>query len=353
MSANPTDPLFPRQEHLREAPTGIGVQTAWRYRADGSGTTLIDLERGWNLSHEDLPRDIPHLNGVIRPQSIYHGTGVLGIIAGLHDNGRGVAGIAPGATVKVVSDHLSGLTGEEPPMELDALLQETADMVDFVLPQLAFGDVLLIEAMYGGVPAEVDSRIRDRIAEATRRGIIVIEPGGNQGVDLDKYQDVFERRIFNRSEPGDFEDSGAIIVGACSAEQPHVRWHDSHGDTNFGTKIDCHAWGEGIVTTGSVSRPTRNDAYYDGTDIGFEYFGGTSGAAAIIAGVCLLIQSLQTNPGLVSTSGHLGKLSPGDMRNMLRKRENGTEPLFPEDLIGVMPDFDKIIVNEYGVIPFG
>jgi len=351
MHIPPNDPLFSRQGYLSEAPVGISVAAAWENRADGFGITVVDLERGWNLSHQDLPAGVPLLNGVIRPGSVFHGTGVLGILAGVHNNGKGIAGIAPNTTIKIISDHLSGLTGDEPLSELDALQQETADMIEQALRHLSFGDVLLVEVSYGGVPAEIDARIRDNIREATQRGIIVVEPAGNDDEDLDEFRDVFGNRIFNRTQPGEFEDSGAIIVGAASSSHPHVRWIGSKNRTSFGTRVDCYAWGEDIVTAGSILRPTRNDAYFDGTDIGFEFFGGTSGAAAIIAGVCVLVQNLQTNPVLVPLSGVSGKFGPDAMRRLLRKVGNGTESLFPDDRIGIMPDFNKILANEYAPIP--
>lgn len=353
MSAFPTDPLFPRQEYLRDAPTGIGVQTAWRNLADGTGTKLIDLERGWNLNHEDLPSGIQLLHGVIRPESIYHGTAVLGILVGIHDNDLGIAGIAPGAQVSLISDQFTSL-GEEQLFSIEASLVETADNIELATGLLSFGDVLLIESSLGRRPVEVVSTIRDKIRQATERGIIVVEAGGNGGFDLDQETDDNGNRVFNRTEPAEFEDSGAIFVGAATAGHPHVRWHGGKfGDTNFGTRIDCYAWGEGIVTTGSVSRPTKNDVYFKGGAILDEddFFGGTSGASAIIAGIVLLVQGLQMNPSLVPTSGITGKLGPEDMRRMLRERANGTESLFRDDLIGVMPDFDKILANEYAPLP--
>lgn len=47
------NPLFKQQGYLGEA--GINVQYAWGFPGgDGSGTAVIDVERGWELKHEDL-----------------------------------------------------------------------------------------------------------------------------------------------------------------------------------------------------------------------------------------------------------------------------------------------------------
>jgi hypothetical protein len=236
----------------------------------------------------------------------------------------------------------------------EASIAETTDCIDFAITQLAYGDVLLLEVTLSRYPVEIYEPIRDKIRAATQRGIIVIEPAGNRNANLDDYVDDKGQHIFNRTLPGEFEDSGAIFVGASSKEHPHVNWHDNFGGTNFGTRIDCYAWGEGIVTTGSHSRPKKNNAYYKGDALfdGMDnYFGGTSGAAAIIAGACLLVQNLQTNPAIIPLSGRTGKLGPDEMRRMLRKQANGTEPLFLNQ-IGIMPDFNKILAREYITVPF-
>jgi serine protease len=143
--------------------------------------------------------------------------------------------------------------------------------------------------------------------------VIVVAAAGNAGVNLDAEQFL--------------GDSGAIVVGACSAGAPHSR---SPG-TNFGNRIDCHAWDDGVHTTGAGT--TR----FGPTD--FE-ISGTSSAAAIIAGVCLLIQHLQRLNGGAP-------LSPIAVRDILRRTENGTETAAPfVDRIGVMPDLQKIIANQ-------
>ncbi len=49
------DPKFPEQGYLTAANVGINAQYAWGFAGgDGAGTTVIDVERGWKLDHEDL-----------------------------------------------------------------------------------------------------------------------------------------------------------------------------------------------------------------------------------------------------------------------------------------------------------
>lgn len=52
------DPLVNNQGYLKAE--GINVQYAWGFPGgDGANTTLIDIERGWHLDHEDLVRICP------------------------------------------------------------------------------------------------------------------------------------------------------------------------------------------------------------------------------------------------------------------------------------------------------
>jgi hypothetical protein len=49
------DPRSPNQGYLDPAPDGIDAEFAWGFAGgDGAGQNVIDLERGWTLTHEDL-----------------------------------------------------------------------------------------------------------------------------------------------------------------------------------------------------------------------------------------------------------------------------------------------------------
>src|SRR5207302_7604609 len=51
----PSTPDFsPRQGYLDPAPGGIDARFAWQQGARGRGVNVIDLEWGWQFSHEDL-----------------------------------------------------------------------------------------------------------------------------------------------------------------------------------------------------------------------------------------------------------------------------------------------------------
>ena len=319
-----SNPRFIDQGYLGNI-NGINVQAAWAHGADGSGTELIDIERGWLLTHRDLPQNIPLLDGHNFREGFPHGCAVLGVIVGVDDN-KGIVGIAPKAGAAVISRvnrrgaHL--------------LTDQTAAMILKATILLGFGDVLLLEMTAAGRPVEILPAMFDAIKLATSCGVIVVEPAGNGGANLDDFRDDSGKRVLSRIEPTAFKESRAIVVAASRSSFPHTRLSFS----SFGSRVDCYAWGENIVTTGNEFQDTDPNAYMDN-------FRGTSGASAIIAGVCLLIQDLQSR--LIPVSGLVGKLGPFALRQMISNPQNGTQPLFEQDRIGILPDFKKILANEY------
>lgn len=149
----------------------------------------------------------------------------------------------------------------------------------------------------------------------------MIEPAGNCGTDLDGLNGL------NPNSP-DFRDSGAILVGAARAAMPHERLLES----NFGSRLNCYGWGDGIVSAGYGDRnpgtPSNNKRHT-------KVFGGTSGASAIIAGATLLVQGWYWN-------NQKTLLRPDQMRNIL-STTGTTQGATLGGYIGVMPDLRRII----------
>jgi len=314
------DPRAASQGYLDAAPRGIDARWAWEF-ADGAGVGFVDLEQGWTLAHEDLAAAAI---GLISGENLaYHGHGaaVLGEVASVHNTLGGV-GIAPGARTRVVSQWRTRQT------------YSTADAILSAVAVMRAGDVLLLEAQTtyptarDHVPVEVEALVFDAITVAVAHGIIVIEAGGNGAIDLDQFTDVHGRQVLNRHSPH-FRDSGAILVAAASSRAPHQRLPFS----NFGSRIDCYAWGEHIDTAGDGWVGQAVNAYL--TD-----FGGTSGASPIVAGCAVLLQAWRAGT-------HLPPYSPAGLRAVLADRALNTPSANPAlDLIGVMPDLRCIIEQE-------
>jgi N-acetylmuramoyl-L-alanine amidase len=322
------DPRSTNQGYLGAAPAGIDARRAWRIPGgDGRGITFIDIEQGWTLNHEDLSgAGIRLLSG--RNQAYFgHGTSVLGEIMS-QDNTRGCIGITPIVTGRMVSQWRS------------ASNYSTADAVVAAILATRSGDVILLEAQttVGGssfLPVEVELDVWAAIYVGCLLGRVIVEAGGNGSNDLDAYNDATFGRILRRGH-ADFRESGAIMVGAGSSAAPHTRLSFS----NFGSRIDCYAWGQNIDTTGDGWTGNLTTSYTT-------TFGGTSGASPIVTAVAIALQGM--------TKAKDGRpLSPRTVREVLSNRANGTPSANPAiDRIGVMPDLKKIIDNRRLAPPVG
>jgi Subtilase family len=308
------DPGSASQGYLDAAPDGIDARWVWASGAsDGGGVGVVDVEQGWTLDHEDLASAVITIFSGVNRAYHGHGTAVLGEIVGV-DNTTGVIGIAPAATARVVSQWRS-----------EAVFN-TAEAILSAVTSMNAGDVLLVEAQTtypgaaGFLPVEVEDAVYDAIEFATSQGIVVVEAGGNGGVDLDQFTNLNGRMILNRGS-GDFRDSGAILVGAASSNTPHQRlWF-----SNFGRRIDCFAWGENIATCGDGWTSTSPTDYTPS-------FGGTSGASPIISGAALLLQSWRVRTGPSAFAPHA-------VRQILSDAQMNTASANPPvDRIGVMPN---------------
>jgi N-acetylmuramoyl-L-alanine amidase len=317
------DPRYSQQRHLRPAPEGVNASAAWRLPGgDGQGVGFVDLEQGWTLGHEDLVGGGITLISGLNHRYEGHGTAVLGVVLG-QDNTVGGIGIAPSCSGRVVSEWRDPSTFSAPA----AIIAAATTMSP--------GDVLLLEAQrhVGGSykPVSVEFASYVAILIATALGIVVVEAAGNGGTNLDDYRDPVLGYIFKRGHE-DFRDSGSIMVGSCSSASPHVRRPHS----NYGSRIDCHAWGENIVTTDGTNGAI--DSYRTN-------FSGTSGASAIVAGLAVVTQGLAQH-------GSRRRFNPAELRAIFGNRRNGTPSASPpSDRIGAMPDLQKIISHE--IAPVG
>jgi Subtilase family len=315
-SANPRN----ADQHYEDpAPDGIDVRYAWS-QVDGSGIGFVDMEQGWTLNHEDLvAAGITIISGQNKLYS-GHGTAVLGEVLA-SDNMIGDLGIAPNANARVVSQWRDDSTFN------------TAEAILSAASVMSAGDVLLLEAqttyptVKGYLPVEVEPVTFDAIQYATSQGIIVVEAGANGSIDLDTFKDFYGKFPLKRGS-ADFKDSGAIMVGAASSAAPHSRLSFS----NYGSRIDCYAWGENIDTTGDGGFSTATNVY-TGT------FGGTSGASPMVAGSALIIQSWKV-------ANAQPRLTPSQMRTLLSDSKLNTASANPAtDRIGVMPNLGAIMAG--------
>jgi len=331
------DPYNADQGYQDPSDDGIDARWAWTQpNGEGAGIGFVDLEQGWFLGHEDFATKAPTLfygdnrDGVGGYKG-NHGTAVLGAVIA-DDSTVGVVGIAPSVASVGVTSHYDAGTGTT---------GNVADAILGALPSMDVGDVLLLEVQKGYLPTETDDADFDAIRLAVAHGIVVVEAAGNGGDDLDAYTDASGDNILDRGS-ADFRESGAIMVAAAEPTVPHDRVSGAGYASNFGSRIDCYAWGKDVVTCGygdlDAGGGDDNKTYTD-------TFKNTSAASPIITGAGIILQGMyEANTGT--------RLSPLQMRALLSDPATGTaQGGGLAGNIGVMPDLQAIIGTTLGIVP--
>jgi hypothetical protein len=311
---------YASQGYLHAAPGGIGAPGAWLHAGgDGAGLKTAIVEMGWDRSHVDLAplgNRVTLVSGIDwqKDAAQLHGANTLGVVCAA-DNAAGFLGVVPEVGSIALASCVEQLVGKEerPVYAVGQALLEAVLALDA-------GDVLLIELeLASWIPIEVVDAYFDLIWVASWwLDIVVVEPAGNGGGDLGQVQPNGPYVLAPGSQ--DFRDSGAIVVGA-SHEDKRARLAGGL-NSNFGERVDCHAWGELVMTCGRGGNSTYS-------------YGGTSAASAIVAGVALSVQGI--------AAAHLGwRLSPFGLRALLRDPALGTPGDDPAEPIGPMPDLARL-----------
>jgi Subtilase family len=297
---------------IQPAPNGVDAIYAWDVAGgSGEGARVVDIESGWFLTHEELVAARIRKLSVFGAGDADHGTAVAGIVVG-SDNGVGTVGVVPHAAFDLVTSDRGGVAN-------------LAAAITVATASMQSGDVLLLETAHSFFPtpaadilSEFEFPVQVAIRLAVGRGITVIEPAGNGGINLD----AFPFLAHTRPESPSF--SGAIVVGAGELTEPTLTsW--SRTFSSFGSRVDCFAAG------GRIRAPSSSAAN------AYQRFGGTSGASAIIAGAAASLQSM-TRAATGST------LAPADVRRLFRSASLGVLPDDPLGArIGAMPDLRRII----------
>lgn len=249
------------------------IHHAWRQGLSGEGVVIADIDWGFLTTHEDLKDRITRQcntrhndDNVSRGNCYHHGTAVLGL-AGAESNGKGMAGIAFGASLWAIQvGEISGM--------VDAPFWWAA--IDRVSSMDSRGHrkiiILEVETL-DSENIEKIPQIRTVIESAIARGDVVCVTAGNghrdAGVDKNNIP---------------FPPTGSILVGATHydcRENPLAHF------SNYGPRVTVYAPGD-----------LRHDlTCSSGADNGYRNeFGGTSGAAAKVAGTIALM--LEANPQL-------------------------------------------------------
>jgi hypothetical protein len=319
-----------RGEQQYRGPAPVGVDADYAATVPGGkgvGVRIVDVEDLLTQPHEELPA-LAYSRGEASADwvSQQHVVAVAGILVG-RDDARGVTGVAPAAAF--------GSSGRFSGGSVNIAEAITSPIVSGFLRE---GDVILLEVQRTGpsnptcrcgaapcvgyLPEEVLPASFDAIATATANGITVVEPAGNGYINLD---DPLYQRLFDRT----VRDSGALMVGAryASAAQPICF-------SNTGTRVDLHAWGENVTTTGYGY---SYQGVLGAADMYTRSFAGTSSASAITAGAVAALQGFAR-----ATFGV--PLSPAEVRAVLTQTGSPQSGEL-ESPIGVQPNLRAAIAR--------
>jgi hypothetical protein len=329
-AVTPGDDGYNAGQHYQDAaPTGIDARWMWTQPSgEGAGVGVVDIEGGWRVTHEDLVGKAPTLIHGAQSTNVDwvgHGTAVLGEIVAT-DNTVGVVGTAPA----IISVRMSSVFDA-------AMTFHIADAFIAAIAAMSAGEIMLIELQTSFLPMETEDDLLDLIRLAVAQGILVVEAAGNGNTDLDSWTTPGGLHRMNRGS-ADFVDSGALMVGACVSTVPHERWWAS----NFGSRIDCFAWGENVTTCGYDGH--LDDGGGNPDRVYTDRFQGTSSASPIIVSAAALVQSRHK-----AVAGTF--LSPIQVRSILSNPATGTaQGGMVAGAIGVMPNLAAIVPN-LGLVP--
>jgi subtilisin family serine protease len=255
-----------------------GVNRAWM-RVSGIGVVIADVDAGFRLDHQDLVGNLElnHMfNAVdgsndVTAGDVAHGTAVLGLAAAA-SNTLGIAGVAFSAKLwSIETDAARGpsLTGNP-----------VANAIDWVLGENSGGRrvVINIESQTdAGGNCEQNLPVGAAIRLAISKGFVVCVAAGNGGHDAGLADDGTS-----------IAQTGSILVGATSFDPlTNPRAVSGTQASNFGTRVVVSAPGDpnnDVTCSASSTTDFTNN------------FGGTSGAAAKVAGAIALM--LEANPSL-------------------------------------------------------
>ena len=283
----PNDPWFSRQWALDNTgqlsgtpDADMDVPEAWDITR-GAGTTVAVVDTGVDLDHPDLvdqiaPGGRSFVDGTTSADDdsdVSHGTKVAGVIAATADNGQGIAGVAPRASIL-------------PLKALDANGDGTAKAIGDALEYAASRGVRIVNLSFGGPK---DSQyLRDVMASHPETLYVV--PAGNGEYADEKVGDNVDAPANGLDDSGpefpcNFPAVNIVCVGATNKSD--VVWDQS----NFGAiSVDLFAPGLSIWTTRAPD-PTHPPYAYDS---------GTSFAAPMVAAEAALVLAARPNLTLAS-----------------------------------------------------
>jgi thermitase len=239
----PNDPYFSSQQW---GPQKVQAPAAWDVTRSSSDTWIAIIDTGVQYDHPDLSgkvvRGYDFVDDDWEPyDGNGHGTHCAGIAAAVTNNSRGIAGMAPNATiyaVRVLNNSGSGT--------LD-------DVANGIIHAADSGADVISLSLGASVGA---TTLRDAVDYAWNRGVVVVAAAGNNGTSLPSYPAYY---------------SNAIAVAATDSNDNKAYF------SNYGSWVDVAAPGVNIYST------------YTGSS--YASLSGTSMATPHVAGLAGLLDA--------------------------------------------------------------
>ncbi len=291
------DPLYGCQWHLRNQERGgedINVEPVWAEGINGEGVNIAVVDDGMDVTHEDLAANVnTDLNHNYDTESSdvrdihgpyeHHGTNVAGIIAA-RDNGAGVRGVAPRATIYGYN-YLTGAAQQRLVQDINEANAMARNRVVTAVSNNSWG--------YSSGPwlsqanrlweLAVDSGIREGY---DGKGVFYVFSGGNGGMGHRENPDGtpigghFDN-VRNRGDDSNLDELANYyaVTAVCAVNDEGARSVYSEKGANLWVCAPSRDDGEhrGIVTTENSDRYRKD-------------FSGTSAAAPIVSGVAALLR---------------------------------------------------------------
>ncbi|WP_045737606.1 S8 family peptidase [Xanthomonas sp. MUS 060] len=337
----PNDPLYAKyQWDLSDATGGINAPAAWTL-SKGDGVVVAVLDTGILPNHPDVAVNllpgydfitdaavsrrptserVPgaldygdwiendsecYLGSSAEPSS-WHGSHVAGTIAEATNNGIGMAGIAPNATVLPV--RVMGKCGGHLSDIVDAITWASGGTVAGVPANANPAEIINMSL---GAGTTCDQATQDAINGAVARGTTVVVAAGNDASDA------------SNTNPANC--ANVIAVGATRITGGMTDY------TNYGVVVDLSAPGGGGPGDGNPGGYIWQNGYTGKTtptsgEYTYAGMAGTSMASPHVAAVAALVQSAVIAAGRTP-------LSPADLEKLLKQ----TARPFPQSIPSSTP----------------
>ena len=317
--------------------TAIGAPTAWDTSVGQPGVVVASIDTGVDYTHPDLAANMWHNPGEIAGNAIDddgngyvddvygidtayetsdpwdpngHGTHTSGTMAGVGNNGVGVAGVCWSAQIMA----LEYLDKDGSGWTSDAI-----ECINYMTWEKVYHGVNVVAANCSWGGGGYNQSLYDAIAAAGNAGIVVVCSAGNGGPD-----GVGDNNDYSPSYPSSYDCANIISVAATDSGDYLASF------SNYGAaSVDLAAPGVDILST----MPSSGYDWMDGTSMAAPH---VTGAVALLA-AAYPAESMATRIGAILgnvdlVTGLSGMVGSGGRLNVAKAIYRA--PVVPADTVG-------------------